>query len=240
MSTVRIPPGFRFTTEILKELTEASIKNAEQLLREAKLILEYEYLPRAYFLSVAAIEEVGKAYLCFESTTRNLNDSAVTSNIIKSIENHSNKINAAFHTSILTSKDPRAAIQSAVDLMIDLKNGREPSMYTDINYINSKIYTPHSAISNRAAKDSVRLAEQCYLKTKHYIDSVKPSEKSKVDDAVFGLKKKTFTKILELEDFWWFLIENMEANKLNHNEAIIEYNREYLSKNKVFKARNDS
>jgi len=239
MGTQRIPPEFRFTEEILRELIDASIKNAEQLLVEAKLILGNKYLPRVYFLSVAAIEETGKAYLCFESTTRNLSDSAVTSNIIKSIENHSNKINAAFHTSILTSEDPREAIQTAVDLMIDLKNGREPSMYTDINYIDSKIYTPFSTISERAAKDSVRLAEQCYLNTKHYIDNSKPTEKSKVDDAVFGLKKKTFAKILELEDFWWFLIENMEANKLKHNEAIVEYNKEYLSKNKLFRPEND-
>jgi AbiV family abortive infection protein len=235
MGTPRIPPEFRFTDRILKDLSTVSLENAEQLIKEAKLLLSQNFLPRAYFLSVAAIEETGKAYLCFESSARNLNDSAVTSKIIKSIENHSNKINAAFHTSIITSKDPRGAIQTAVDLMLALKNGREPSMYTDINYIDSKIYVPNSVIRNVAAKDSVRLSEHCYSTTRNYINNSDPSKKSKVDDAVFGLKSKTFSKIMEQEDFWWYLIDNQENNNLNHNEVIFKYNDEYFSKNKLFK-----
>jgi len=78
MGTPRIPPEFRFTDKILKKLSTVSLENAEQLISEAKLLLEQNFLPRAYFLSVAAIEEIGKAYLCFEAATRNLNDSAVT------------------------------------------------------------------------------------------------------------------------------------------------------------------
>lgn len=235
MGTPRIPPEFRFTDKILKDLSTVSLENAEQLIKEAKLLLSKNFLPRVYFLSVAAIEEIGKAYLCFESSTRNLNDSAVTSKIIKSIENHSNKINAALHTSIITSKDPSSAIQTAVDLMQALKNGREPSMYTDINYIDSKIYVPNSVIRDVAAKDAVRLSEHCYSTTLNYINNSDPSKKSKVDDAVFGLKSKTFSKIMEQEDFWWYLIENQENNSLNHNEIILKYNDEYFSKSKLFK-----
>lgn len=235
MGTPRIPPEFRFSEQILKDLSIVSLENADQLIKEAKLLLNHNFLPRAYFLSVAAIEEVGKAFLCFESRTRTLNDSAVTSKIIKSIENHSNKINAAFHTSILTSKDPRGAIQTAVDLMIALKNGREPSMYTDVNYIDSKIYTPNSVIREIAAKDSVRLSEHCYATTFDYINNTAPTEKSNVDDAVFGLKSKTFNKIMELEDFWWYLIDCLEGKTFNHNEAIIRYNDEFYSKSKLFK-----
>ena len=155
---------------------------------------------------------------------------------INSIENHSNKINAAFHTSIITSQDPRDAIQKAVDLMLALKKGREPSMYTDINYMDSKIYVPNSVIRDVAAKDSVRLSEHCYSTTLNYINNSDPSKKSKVDDAVFGLKSKTFNKIMEQEDFWWYLIDNQEKNNLNHNEVIIKYNNEYFSKSKLFKA----
>lgn len=238
MGTLRIPPDFRFSSQILKDLSIVSLENGKQLIEEAKLIFENKFLPRAYFLSVAAIEEIGKAFLCFDAITRNLNDSAVTANIVRSIESHPNKINAAFHASILTSKDPRSAIQTALDLMIALKNGREPSMYTDINYIESKIYTPNLVIREIAAKDSIRLAEQCYLITSHYINNFKPSTKSKVDDDVFGLKKNTLSKIIEHEDFWWYLIDNYEKNKLNQSEIIIEYHREFLSKNKLFRAVN--
>jgi AbiV family abortive infection protein len=236
MGTPRIPPEFRFTEQILKDLSTVSLENAEQLIKEAKLLLSQGFLPRAYFLSVAAIEEIGKAYLCFESSVRNLNDSAITSKIIKSIENHSTKINAAFHTSILTSTDPRGAMQTAVDLMVALKNGREPSMYTDINYIDSKIYVPNSVIRDIAARDSVRLSEHCFSSTLNYIKNSDPTKKSKVDDAVFGLKSKTFSKIMENEDFWWYLIDCQENSKLNHNEIILKYDSEYFSKNKLFKA----
>jgi AbiV family abortive infection protein len=235
MGTPRIPPEFRFTDKILKDLSIVSLENAEQLINEAKLLLDQKFIPRAYFLSVAAIEEIGKAYLCFESATRNLSDSAVTSKIVKSIENHLNKINAAFHTSILTSKDPRGAIQTAVDLMVALKNGREPSMYTDINYIDSKIYVPNSVVREIAAKDSVRLAGHCYLTTHHYINNFDPSVKSKVDDIVFGLKLNTFSKLMNHEDFWWYLVDNYENNRLNLNEIILEYHKEFFIKNKLFK-----
>ncbi len=236
MGTPRIPPEFRFTDKILKDLSIASLDNAEQLIREAKILLGQNLLPRAYFLSIAAIEETGKAYLCFESATRNLSDSAVTSKIVKSIESHSSKINAAFHTSVLTSEDPSGAIETAVDLMLALKNGREPSMYTDINYIDSKIYVPNSVIREVAAKDAVRLAEHCYLTTHHYSSNFEPTEKSKVDDIVFGLKTKTFNKILGNEDFWWYLIDNHENNQINQSEIINSYHKEYFSKNKLFKA----
>ena len=235
MGTPRIPPEFRFTDQILNDLSAASLENAEQLISEAKLLLDQVFSPRAYFLAVAAIEEIGKAYLCFESATRNLNDSAVTSKIIKSIENHSIKINSAFHTSIITSKDPRGALKKAVDLMVDLKNGREPSMYTDINYIDSKIYVPNSVIRNKAAKDAVRLAEHCNLTTRSYINNFDPSIKSKIDDGVFGLKSNTFSKLMKHEDFWWYLVDNYENNRLNNNEIILEYHKEYFNKNKLFK-----
>jgi hypothetical protein len=120
--------------------------------------------------------------------------------------------------------------------MLALKKSREPSMYTDINYIDSKIYVPNSVIRDVAAKDSVRLSEHCYSTTLNYINNSDPSKKSKVDDAVFGLKSKTFNKIMEQEDFWWYLIDNQEKKNLNHNEVIIKYNDEYFSKNKLFKA----
>jgi len=119
--------------------------------------------------------------------------------------------------------------------MVALKSGREPSMYTDINYIDSKIYVPNSVIREVAAKDSIRLADHCYLTTHYFINDSEPSIKSKVDDAVFGLKSNTFSKLMELEDFWWYLVDNYENNRLNHNEIILEYHKEYFSKNKLFK-----
>lgn len=235
MGTNRIPPDFRFTENILKDLSNVSLENAEQLIKEAELLIGQDFFPRAYFLSVAAIEEIGKAFICFESSVRNLNDSAITTSIIKSIENHSSKIGAAFHASILASEDSRGAIQTAVDLMVILKNGREPSMYTDINYIDSKIYVPNVVVRDNAARDSIKLSQYCFSSTITYIKNSEPLKKTKADDAIFSLKPKTFSKIMEHEDLWWYLLDSLEKYNMSQNEIIIKYNNEYFSKNKFFK-----
>ena len=54
---------FRFTVELLREYSVASLNNAEELIEEASLLYERNHIARAYFLAVASIEEIGKALL---------------------------------------------------------------------------------------------------------------------------------------------------------------------------------
>ena len=139
MSQYKLPNSFRYTKDLLLEYRDTAMKNAEKLLMEADLLYKHGHLERTYFLSVAAIEETGKAAIIHLSLGRNLQDSAVTSKIKSSLESHTEKINMAFHSSITSHNNIQDEIMDIVELMVDLSNGREPSMYTDLNYENMQI-----------------------------------------------------------------------------------------------------
>ena len=135
--------------------------NAGELLEEASVLLSKGHKARAYFLSVAAIEEAGKAVLALDGQGRNLRDSAVTAKLRRAMEDHSQKLTAAFTPILLSSPYLAKAVMPLVDLMIHLKHGREPSMYTDINYVDCKVNVPSVVVRDTAAQDCVRLGRDC-------------------------------------------------------------------------------
>src|SRR6202035_907606 len=119
------------TPELLRSYSEAALDNAAELITEASLLRDHAHHARAYFLSVAAIEEVGKGLMAFDGQNRHLANPAVVTRLRTGMEDHSKKITYAFMPMIVASTNPREAIQVSVDLMVQLKRGREPSMYSD-------------------------------------------------------------------------------------------------------------
>ena len=230
-----VPNSFRYTPDLLEEYATAAFDNAKNLINEAQLILSYGNLGRAYFLAVAAIEEIGKSFIAFDARGRNLKDSAVTAKIHNSFENHTIKINSAFHAFFLSHGDLRNELQGIIDLMIALKYGREPSMYTDINYKTGKIKRPEDLVREKAAKDCIRLAQHCYYKNLKYQQTVPPTQRSAHEDEFYGMKSKKTNELFNNEDFWWFLIANMEAGENDLSKSVVLYKREYLDKGKKFK-----
>lgn len=236
MGNTNIPNQFRYTVEMLTQYSADALDNASQLIDEANLLLQHGRRARAYFLGVAAIEEIGKSFLAFDALGRNLNDSAVTAKVINSLENHSRKINAAFHASVISHSKLREEILGIVDLMIALKNGREPSMYTDINYIEGKIYRPKDVVHDVAAKDCIRLAQHCYAKTKEYLGNNQPAKRSANEDAFYGMKDRKVNELFNTEDFWWYHISIMEQGENDIANSITSYQREYLNKGRKFQS----
>src|SRR5687767_13225757 len=120
------------TRQSLNLLVAASLENAKSLIAEAELLLDHLHFARAYFLAIAAIEEVGKAIIAFEGQGRNLSDRAVESKLIRSIFDHKSKITSAFVGSLKTTEPGsiEEAIEAATGLMTELRVGREPAMYT--------------------------------------------------------------------------------------------------------------
>ena len=112
---------------------------------------------RAYFLGVAAIEEVGKAVQAFDGMGRNLRNSAVSTRLKLKFEDHSQKIAAAFVPWLLATPNIRNEVMAFIDVMVDVKHGREPSMYTDIQSDGSTVVTPESVVRPLAAENCVRL-----------------------------------------------------------------------------------
>lgn len=225
---------FKFTVELLREYSAATLQNAAELLEEASFLYEKGHAARAYFLAVASIEETGKSLQAFDAQGRNLGDSAVTSKLRRSMEDHSQKITAAFTPILLTSPNIREAVMPVVNLMIHLKRGREPSMYTDIRYPESKIQAPSAMVRDIAAKDCVRLAQDCLMHARKHIAEKMPEVRSPAEDQLYSMKSGQFQKMANTEGFWWHYISQLEAGNKDFAAAAVAYQRDYFSKGKAF------
>ena len=225
---------FQYTISLLKRYSAAALENAVELLEEASLLSAGGHRARAYFLAVAAIEEIGKAVLAFDGQGRNLKDSAVTAKLRRAMEDHSQKVTAAFTPILLSSPDLRHALMPFVDLMIHVKRGREPSMYTDINYKSGEVQQPMAVVRDVAARDCVRLGGDCLRAARRHVTEKNPSQRSAADDALFAMKSEQLNKILNIEGFWWYYIEQMRAGTQDFAVAVITYQHEYVGKGRTY------
>jgi AbiV family abortive infection protein len=231
--------SFRFTVGLLREYSAAALQNAGELLDEASLLLEQGHAARAYFLGVACIEETGKGLLAFDAQGRNLADSAVTAKVRRSMEDHSKKITNAFSAMLQASSSFEEAVKRAVELMIHLKRGREPSMYTDIQYDESKVQLPAKMVRTVAARDCIRLAGDCLAHARKHVAERKPANRSAAEDKVFAMKDGKFAKMLNTEGFWWYYIEQLKSGKKDFPASAVAYERDYFSKGKEFERPNE-
>ncbi len=224
---------YDITTEFLEEYEQAAIKNAEELLNDAKILFKQKSFARAYFLSVASIEETGKAYTAFHSRGRNLSDPGLKERLRKLFENHSHKITSAFICWILTSLESKDVIMNIVNLMTDLKQHREVSMYVDV-YLNGIIFMPSQVIWDGQAFNSVRIAENCLCHTKEYINNNSPVATSSFDDKMFSIGISKIQKVYKERDFWEFLLTELkkDASVSTYPRAIVTFYENNLSRKK--------
>ena len=150
------------------------------------------------------------------------------------MEDHSQKITAALTPMLLSSPNPAKALMSLVGLMIDVKNGRQPSMYTDINYLDSKVYVPRDVVREPVAVDCLHLGRDCLDAVHKYLTGNSPQFRSVADDAVFAMKPDHFQKILNTEGFWHYYIAKQEARVHDFSEVVVSYQREYSSKGRTY------
>ena len=229
----------RLTPELLSEYSVAALKNAAELLMEALLLYQNKHLARAYFLAVASIEEGGKAYLAFDCQGRNLKDSAVVSKVLRSMEDHQTKITNAFAAWLIASPNKRDSFTPAIDLMIHLRRGREPSMYTDLILQTGAVQVPARAVRERAALDCIRLAANCLIHTQKHLAEKKPEARSVAEDKLFAMKKGRFQKIGNTEDFWWYYLEQMKGGNADLALAVVTYHESYMQKGLQYGKRPD-
>ena len=149
------------------------------------------------------------------------------------MEDHSQKITAAFTPVLLSSSDLAKEVMSVAGLMIDVRNGRQPSMYTDINYLDSKVYVPKDLVRATVAVDCLCLGRDCLAATQKYLTGKVPQVRSVADDAVFAMKPDQFQKILNTDGFWHYYIAKQEARVHDFSEVVISYQREYGGKGRT-------
>ena len=219
---------------MLQQYRDAALVNAQALLEEAALLLANGHFARAYFLSASCIEEAGKAVQAFEGIGRNLRDPAVTQRLKLQFEDHSQKVTAAFSPWVQATPNIRDEIMNFVRMMVDLKFGREASMYTDINAEQMIVTTPHMQVRKKTASDCVRLAGTVLAHVRPYAHQAQPKTTTRVQDAFFALRPSTFQRMANTADFWDYYITQIEQGSTALEAAVTGYNQNYFSKGKLF------
>ncbi|CAK0773613.1 AbiV family abortive infection protein [Gammaproteobacteria bacterium] len=214
--------------DILKEYGIASINNAQQLLDDARILLINKSFARAYFLAVAAIEETGKAYIAHAARGRNLSDDGLVKKIQDMFENHSSKISSAFACWISNASKQEESSKAAVDLIINLKNGRESSMYVDVNSDNS-LSIPSKIVSPSAAVGSINVAKNCLYHTISRISGSHVSLYSSFEDKLFCLNSNKIKEIFSNDDFGEYILSelNKTLGHFNLPRTIVTYHDKY-------------
>src|SRR5690606_20575371 len=153
--------------------------------------------------------------------------------------NHRSKINSAFSAWIIASANVREAVMPAVNLIIALTHGREPSMYTDIRSDTGQVQRPSEVVREIAATDSVRLAVQCLEHARLHVAKNQPVPRTLAEDQLFAMKPTQYHEIANTEDFWWYYIAELEAGKRDWAAAVVTYRREFVLKGRQFRAQRD-
>jgi AbiV family abortive infection protein len=225
----------RMTAELLRSYSDAALSNAEELLVEASLLHENGHYPRTYFLAVASIEESGKGLLTFDAQSRNLTDQAVCAKLKASVESHDIKISYALSMWAFDMPNRYEAFQKALDLIIHLQRGREPSMYSDLRSDPDRAQTPRDVVRPVAARDCLRLAAECLAYSQRHIKEKTPQNFTNAHDRLFTMKSRKFHEMLNNVDFWWYYIARMEAGHQDMADAVLGYERDHIKTDTLFR-----
>lgn len=222
------------TPELLSDYSKAAICNAQDLIAEAKLLLSHKHYARAYFLSVSSIEEVGKALLSFDSQNRNLFDQAVRSKLKNNFTDHIKKIQYALCIWGANSADPQSALEKALDLILSLHSGRQPSLYTDLRSNPDRVQLPSNVVRAKASEDCVRLADHCLMYAQKHLREKSPQQFSVAHNRLFVTKEAKFRDILRSEDFWLYALSEMEGGLHDIAEIFLRYEQAYSKPGKSY------
>jgi AbiV family abortive infection protein len=210
--------------EVLQNYCDGALRNAAELAEEAALLCENARFARAYFLAIASIEETGKAAMAFDARGRDLTNKEVFDRLLQSFATHSEKITSAFVPWF--AAHPHKVREMALpmaDIMVALKNGREPSMYSEIRSDNHQIQLPSAVVRPKVAQDCVRLAVDCLETARSHVADRSPTKFTPVQDQLFALKPAKYQRTMKNPDFWWFFLAELESGRPDLAASVISY-----------------
>lgn len=228
--------NYELTSDLISQYRDSALLNAHALLEEAALLLTHGHYARSYFLSASSIEEAGKAVQAFEGLGKNLRDQAVTQRLKLQFEDHSQKVASAFSPWLQATPNLREEVMNFVNTMVDLKFGREASMYTDINAERAMVTTPQMQVNEKAAAHCLGLAGAVLSHARPYAQQSQPKKTTRAQDAFFALRPSVFQKMANTSDFWEYYISRMEQGSTALDAAVTEYNQNYFSQGKTWKS----
>lgn len=144
------------------------------------------------------------------------------------MESHGEKINYALGMWAFSGPDPRESMKTVSRLIVHLKQGREPSMYSDLRIDPDRVQTPREVVRDSAARDCVRLANNCLAFAHRHVIEKTPTTFTTAQDRLFTMKSARFQELLNTEDFWWFYISRMEAGQQDLAETVLRYERDHI------------
>ena len=222
------------TPVLLAHYRDAALTNSKALLAESRLLLEHGHRARAYFLAVAGMEEIGKAVLAHDGIGRNLADPAVQHRLRLNFEDHSQKITHAFLPWLLNTPDLREQVMEYVNTMINVKNGRESSMYVDVHNDDAEVVLPADVVREVAAKNCLDLASAVLVHALPYVTHLPPRKRSRAEDLLFSLSQSTFQKMTNTADFWEYYMSRMRLGDMEFETAACEYHRAFFTQKRAF------
>lgn len=232
MGSLHLP---KMTATLLQSYSQAALRNADDLLVEAKLLRDHEHMARAYFLAVACIEEAGKALLAYDGQNRNLSDPAVCLKLKRSMEDHGNKIAYAMGVWAISSPDQSEGMKAAIDIISQVQRGREPSMYSDLRTDPDRVQTPRDVVRPKAGRDCVLLAGYCLAHAHRHISEKEPAKFTSAQEKIYTMKAAKFQAILTTEDFLLYFLSRAEAGQQDIAEAVLQYQRDHIDTGTLFR-----
>jgi len=155
---------------------ELSLENAEELIKEANLLLKNKYYARAYTLFHLSIEEVGKSSIlmeaCIFGTCSTLSQS---NNLLKEIRDHKLKTKRSLRidymlASLVKQNSLKKILMNnmysqglAINKINDLKNY---SLY--VSYLNNTFKKPKDIITKTSVNNLKFYAERRFIFLKHF------------------------------------------------------------------------
>ncbi len=109
-----------------------------------------------------------------------------------------------------------------MELISDLRRGREPSMYTEI-LTDGTVRVPSEIVRPVAAKDVVRLAKHCLVRAKSYIPNNTSPQTSAANDFFYTQSSAKIQEIMAHEQFSGFYLARIKAGSPDLEEAIYEF-----------------
>jgi hypothetical protein len=97
-----------------------------------------------------------------------------------------------------------------------------------------RVQTPREIVRANAARDCVRLAENCLVFAHSHVRDKIPPKFTTAQNRIFTLKSAKFQELLSTEDFWWYYISRMESGQHDIAEAVHGYERDHIKTGKPF------
>lgn len=195
-----------YDLDLISTMVKALLENASNLLEEAKILADNNKIERAFFLTVIAIEEMGKATMYSNSVQYGDDNNLFRNKFKKFKTKHPFKIFTSIILANHLNMDFSLDFSDAEILSKDIDALKISSLYVDLK--NGKIISPSKEIKADDFKNMFEFAYQLmskhlyYLKNGFYdVEFYRLVKDFYNDNEIQDLQKKLFIGELSPEDY---------------------------------------